>query len=115
MLEWLSNEDGFDIWVANLTQDDPLPNDIWEDVLAPNFLNSVMAIKKKGKPVVCVIETGEIGPAEMKSWKWKAIAEVRKQIVDQGIAVFSSPERAAKAMRRLVNYWVWREGEDELL
>ena len=115
VLEWLSNEDGFDIWVANLTQDDPLPNDIWEDVLAPNFLNSVMAIKKKGKPVVCVIETGEIGPAEMKSWKWKAIAEVRKQIVDQGIAVFSSPERAAKAMRRLVNYWVWREGEDELL
>ena len=115
VLEWLSSGDGFDIWVANLTQDDPLPNDIWENALAPNFLNSVMAIKNKGKPVVCVIETGEIGPGEMKSWKWRAIAEVRKQIVDQGLPVFSSPQRAAKAMKRIVDYWVWREDEDELL
>jgi acyl-CoA synthetase (NDP forming) len=115
VLEWLSSEDGFDVWVANLTQDDPLPNDIWENALAPNFLNSVVAIKQKGKPVVCVIETGEIGPGDMKSWKWRAIAELRKQIVDQGLAVFSSPQRAAKAIRKLVDYWAWREGEDELL
>ncbi len=115
VLERLSDEDGFDIWVANLTQDDPLPNDIWENALAPNFLNSVMSIKKKGKPVICVIETGEIGPGEMKSWKWRAIAELRKQIVGQGLAVFSSPQRAAKAIRKLVDYWAWREGEDELL
>jgi acyl-CoA synthetase (NDP forming) len=115
VLEWLSKEDGFDIWVANLTQDDPLPNDVWENVLAPNFLNSVTAIKKNGKPVVCVIETGEIGPAEMESWKWRAIAETRRQIVNQGIAVFPSAQRAAKAIGRLANYWAWRESENELL
>jgi acyl-CoA synthetase (NDP forming) len=115
VLERLSSGDGFDVWVANLTQDDPLPNDIWENALAPNFVNSVVAIKKNGKPVVCVIETGEIGPAEMESWKWKAIADLRKQIVDHGVPVFSSPHRAATAIRRLVDYWVWREGEDELL
>jgi acyl-CoA synthetase (NDP forming) len=115
VLELLSSEDGFDIWVANLTQDDPLPNDIWENALAPNFLNSVMTIKNKGKPIVCVIETGEIGSAEMKSWKWRAIAKLRKQIVDQGLAVFSSPQSGAKAIRKLVDYWAWREGEDELL
>ena len=115
VLERLSDEDGFDIWVANLTQDDPLPNDIWENALAPNFLNSVVAIKQKGKPVVCVIETGEIGPGDMRSWKWRAIAELRKQIVDHGLPVFSSPQRAAKAIRKLVDYWPWREGEDELL
>jgi acyl-CoA synthetase (NDP forming) len=115
VLEWLSSGDGFDVWIANLTQDDPLPNDIWENALAPNFVNSVAAIRKRGKPVICVIETGEIGPAEMKRWKWRAIAEVRKQIVDNGVPVFSSPQRAAKAIKRLVDYWVWRQGEDELL
>lgn len=115
VLEWLSKEDGFDIWVANLTQDDPLPEDIWQNVLAPNFLNSVIGIKKNGKPVVCVIETGEIGPAEMESWKWRAIAETRRQIVNQGIAVFPSAERAARAIGRLANYWAWRESENELL
>jgi acyl-CoA synthetase (NDP forming) len=112
VLEWLSNEDGFDIWVANLTQDDPLPNDIWENVLAPNFLNSITAIKKNDKPVVCVIETGEIGLAEMGTWKWRAIAETRRQIIDHGIAVFPSAERAAKAIRKLVDYWAWRESEN---
>ena len=115
LLEWLSNEDGFDILVANLTQDDPLSNDIWEKVLAANFLHSVMAIKKNGKPVVCIIETGEIGLAEMESWKWRAIAETRRQIINQGLAVFPSPERAARATRGLVNYWAWRESENELL
>ena len=115
VLEWLSHEDGFDIWVANLTQDDPLPEDIWENVLAPNFLNSVTAIKKNGKPVVCVVETGEIGLAEMERWKWRAIAETRRQIVNQGLAVFPSPQSAATAIRKLVDYWAWRESEDELL
>jgi len=112
LLEWLSNEDGSDIFVANLTQDDPLPNDIWEKVLAPNFLPSVMAIKKNGKPLICVIETGEIGLEEMKNWKWRAIAETRRQVIDQGLAVFPSPESAAQAVRRLVDYWAWRESEN---
>jgi acyl-CoA synthetase (NDP forming) len=112
LLEWLSNEGGFDILVANLTQDDPLPKDIWEKMLAANFLQSVMAIKKNDKPVVCVIETAEIGPTEMESWKWRAIAETRRQIVDQGLAIFPSPERAARAIGKLVNYWTWRENEN---
>jgi len=115
LLEWLSNEDGFDIFVANLTQDDPLPNDVWEEVLAANFLHSTLAIKEKGKPVVCVIETGEISPAEMESWKWRAIAETRREISNQGLAVFPSPERAARATMRLVNYWTWRGNENQLL
>jgi acyl-CoA synthetase (NDP forming) len=113
--EWLSDEEGYDLFVANLTQDDPLPNDIWEKVLAPNFLPSVMAIKKNGKPVICVIETGEIGLEEMKRWKWRAIAETRKQIIDQGLAVYSSPQSAAQAIRRLIDYWAWRKSENELL
>jgi acyl-CoA synthetase (NDP forming) len=115
VLEWLSSEDGFDLLVANLTQDDPLPNDVWEKGVAPNFLSSVMAIKRNGKPVVCVIETGEIGLAEMESWKWRAIAETRRRIVNEGLPIFPSPERAAKAIRKLVDYWAWRENENQLL
>jgi acyl-CoA synthetase (NDP forming) len=112
LLEWLSNEEGYDLSVANLTQDDPLSNDIWEKVWALNFLPSIVAIKKSGKPLVCVIEAGGIGLEEMKSWKWRAIAETRRQIIDQGLAVFPSPQSAAQAMRRLVDYWAWRKNEN---
>jgi acyl-CoA synthetase (NDP forming) len=110
--EWLSDEEVYDVFVANLTQDDPLPNDIWEKALAPNFLPSVLAIKKNSKPLVCVIETGEIGLEEMKSWKWQAITETRRQVIDQGLAVFPSPQSAAQATRRFVDYWVWRRNEN---
>jgi len=113
--EWLSDEKEYDLFVANLTQDDPLPSDVWEKALAPNFLPSVLAIKKNGKPLVCVIETGEIGLEEMKSWKWRAIAETRRQIIDQGLAVFPSPQSAAQAIKRLVDYWAWRKNENKLL
>ncbi|MGD2065175.1 MAG: CoA-binding protein [Dehalococcoidia bacterium] len=110
--EWLSDEVVYDLFVANLTQDDPLPNDIWEKALAPNFLPSILAIKRNSKPLVCVIETGEIGLEEMKSWKWRAITETRRQVVDQGLAVFTTPQSAAQAIRRFVDYWVWRGNEN---
>jgi len=113
--EWLSDEEGYNLFVANLTQDDPLPDDIWEKALAPDFVQSVLALKRNGKPLICVIETGEIGLDEMKSWKWRAIAETRRQIIDQGLAVFASPQSAAQAIRRLVDYWVWRKSENKLL
>ena len=115
LLECISNEERFDILVANLTQDDPLPEDIWEKVRALNFLHSTVAMKRKSKPIICIIETGEIGVAEMENWKWKTIAEIRRQIVNQNLAVFPSPERAARAMKRLVNYWTWRENENKSL
>jgi len=115
LLKWISDEDRFDVFAANLTQDDPLPADIWEKLLAPNFLQGAVAVRSKGRPVVCIIETGEIGPAEMGRWKWKAIAETRRELVNQGVAVFPTSERAARATRRLVDYWTRRGNEDQSL
>ena len=113
LLLMISNEDKFDILVANMTQDDPYSRDMWQETFAKDLLDGVLAIKREGKPVICVIETGEIGLSDMESWKWSAIAEIRKHIVSEGIPVFPSSDRAAKAVRRLVDYWVWEEHENE--
>jgi acyl-CoA synthetase (NDP forming) len=115
LLKWISDEDRFDIFVVNLTQDDPLPADIWEKLLAANFLQGTLAIKNKGSPMVCVIENAEIGPVEMGRWKWRAIAETRRDLVNQGVAVFPTSQRAARATMRAINYWTWRRNEDHSL
>ncbi|MDY7018873.1 MAG: CoA-binding protein [Chloroflexota bacterium] len=115
LLRMISNEDQFDILVVNMTQNDPYLRDIWLGTLAKDLLDGVLAIKEEGKPVVCIIETGEIGLSDMESWRWSAIAEIRKRIISEGIPVFPSPEKAAKALRGLVNYWVWKKHEDESL
>ena len=105
LLRMISNEDKFDILIANMTQNDPYPRDIWVETLAKDLLDGVLAIKREDKPVVCVIEPGEVSLSDMGSWRWSAIAEIRKNIIGEGIPVFSSPDRAAKALRRLVNYY----------
>ena len=110
LLRMISNEQEFDVLVSNMTQDDPRPSDIWLKTLAKDILDGVRAIKREGKPVVCVIETGEVSLSEMNSWRWAAIADIRKNIITAGIPVFPSPARAARALRRLADYWVWKEG-----
>ena len=50
-----------------MTQDDSYPRDIWQKTRAKDLLDGVLAIKREGKPVVCVIETGEIGLSDMES------------------------------------------------
>ena len=115
LLMMISNEDKIDVLVVNMTQDDPYPRDMWLETLAKDLLDGVLSLKGEGKPVVCVIETGEICLSDMESWKWSAIAEMRKHIISEGIPVFPTTDRAAKALKRCVDYWVWKGHKDALL
>jgi acyl-CoA synthetase (NDP forming) len=108
LLRMINNEGKFDVLVANMPQDDPLPRGVWQETLAKDFLDGVLAIKGEGKPTICIVETGEISSSDMESWRWSAIAEIRKHIISERIPVFPSPYRAAKALRRVVDYWVWK-------
>ena len=108
LLKMISSEEEFDVLVANMPQDDPYPKDIWLETLAKDLLDGLLAIKGEGKPIVCVIEMGEISLSDMQSWKWSAITEIRKLIISEGIPVFPSPYRAAKALRKFTDYWVWK-------
>jgi acyl-CoA synthetase (NDP forming) len=112
LLRMVSEVEKFDVLVANITQDDPIADDIWKESLAKDFLDGVLRIKKEGKPIISVIETGEVSPSDMENWKWKTIAEVRKNIVREGIPVFPSPYRAAKALRRLIDHWENKRGNE---
>jgi len=109
LLKMVAAAQEFDVLVLGLTQDDFYPTDIWRETIARDFLDGTMAIKDGSKPVVSVIETAEIDSADMQNWRWSGIAETRKQVVGQGIPVFPSPASAAKALRKFIDYWVWRE------
>ena len=105
LLRIVSETEKFDILVANITEDDPIHGDLWKESLAKDFLDGVLSIKKERKPIISIIETGEVGLSEMESWKWKTISEIRKRIAQEGIPVFPSPDRAAKTSKKLVDYW----------
>jgi len=109
LLKMMAAAQEFNVFVVGLTQDDFYPTDVWRETIARDFMDGSIAIKEESKPVVCVIETGEIDSCDMENWRWNAIADIRKQIVNQGIPVFPSPARAAKALRKFIDYWVWKE------
>ena len=109
LLKMVAAAQEFDVLVLGLTQDDFYPTDIWRETIVRDFLGGTMAIKDGSKPAVSVIETGEIDFSDMQNWRWSAIAETRKQVISQGIPVFHSPASAAKALRKFVDYWAWRE------
>lgn len=93
-----------DLYVANLTEDDPLPGEIW-DLWAGEHVKDIIKLKRDGKPVIAVVGVGEVDEDELKRWKWKSIGKFRRKLVEEGIPVFPTPDRAAKALKRLVDYW----------
>ena len=93
-----------DFYVANITEDDPLPSDVW-DLWVEGHVKDIIKLKRDGKPVVVVVGTGEVDEDEIKRWKWRSIGRFRRKLVEEGIPVFPTPDRAAKALRRLIDYW----------
>jgi len=99
----------FDLFVFNLTEDDPLPLDLWEFWMGEQ-IKGVLRFKREGKPVVAVVSNGEVSMLEIKEWRWGLIAEMRKRMIDGAIPVFSSPRKAARAVKRAIEYWRRSQG-----
>ncbi|MCX8175932.1 MAG: CoA-binding protein [Candidatus Bathyarchaeota archaeon] len=99
-----------DLYVANLTEDDPLPSEVW-DLWVEEHVRDIIKLKRDGKPVVAVVGVGEIDEDEIKRWKWRSIGKFRRKLVEEGIPVFPTPDRAAKALKRLVEYWKRKFGQ----
>lgn len=95
----------FDVFVFNLTEDDPIPGEMWR-LWAGEQADGVIRFRDQSKkPVVAVIATGEVSEAEMKEWRWGMIGEVRKRFINARIPVFSSPERAARSAFQVSEYY----------
>jgi len=95
----------FDVFVFNLTEDDPIPGEMWR-LWAREQAGGVIRFRDESKrPVAAVVATGEVTSEQMREWRWGMIGEVRKQLIDAKIPVFSSPERAARAVFQISEYY----------
>ena len=112
LLRMFDELENIDFFVLNITEDDPLPVDIWR-AWADEHMNWGLGLAKEGRPVVVIIETAEVSPAEMDRWRWGHIGEIRKRVIEARVPVFPSPDRAAKALRRLIDYWKRRFPEQQ--
>lgn len=106
ILKAASESGEFDVLVANFPEDAPVPNQVLREGAAEEFFEGVVGLKKKGKPIICMIRNAELTPDEMKGTRWEIIAELRKRLIQEGIPVYSSPQSAAEALRKVVDYYM---------
>ena len=102
----MMNESGdFEVFAFNITEDDPIPGEMWR-LWAGEQVSGVIRFRDESKrPVVAVVATGEVTSEQIREWRWEMIGEVRKQLIDAKIPVFSSPERAARAVFQVSEYY----------
>jgi len=102
----MMNESGeFEVFAFNITEDDPIPGEMWK-LWSGEQAGGVIRFRDESKrPVVAVVATGEVTSEQMREWRWEMIGEVRKQLIDAKIPVFSSPERAARAVFQVSEYY----------
>jgi len=108
ILKTASESEEFDILVVNFPEDAPVPNQVLREGVAKEFLEGVVELKKKGKPIICVIRSAELTPDEMKGTRWEIIAELKRRLVQERIPVYSSPQSAAEALRKVADYHMLR-------
>lgn len=110
-LELMDDSGDFDFFVFNLTEDDPLPEEVWRFWMDEQ-VNGLLRFKRRGKPLLAVVPSAGVDSRELRRWRWGGIGEIRRRMVEEGLPVFPSVERAARALRRFVNYWErrFREG-----
>jgi acyl-CoA synthetase (NDP forming) len=105
ILKTAGETENFDIIIVNFPEDAPAPDQALEEVVVREFWEGVIELKKKGKPVICIIRSPELTLSEMKGTRWEILIELRKRLIHEGIPVYSSPQNAANALRKIADYY----------
>lgn len=101
VLEWLDESPGIDLLVANVGEPwafgrpDPAP------IVSRVSERFIEVAAKTGKPFAVVVGPSDYPDEE----RWRIVSEARDRLVDAGVAVFPSVERAVRTLARLAAYW----------
>ncbi|MFC1994618.1 CoA-binding protein [Chloroflexota bacterium] len=99
----------FDFIIGNLGESAPMGKAEWSAMMNSE-VDDLIEVKHEGaKPLAAVIGVGELGGGEFEHWRWRLLAELRQRLVVAGVPVYATVDRAARAIRKLVDYYRWRE------
>ena len=104
ILEMMTESSEFDLLAANVGEDWLLGRPDARDRLRHVVERFLEVGRKAAKPVAFVV-----GPPEWpEEWRRRAVAEAHDRLVEEGMAVFPTIERAAQALSRFARYWEQR-------
>jgi acyl-CoA synthetase (NDP forming) len=95
----------FDFLVIQVSDDNPMADDWWVNIIKMEVENIVSYAKQGRKPIVAIMSTAKAGYSDLENVRWKTIAEQRPILVDARIPVFENMAEAAGALNKYIHYW----------
>lgn len=104
LLKMFGKFENVDFLALQIATSDPFPNEIWRSIIEDR-MDKTFDLKNEDIPLLVIFKASDVNSEQMKEWRWEKLGELKSQIIDAGIPVFPSPDRAAKALKRFTNYW----------
>src|SRR2546422_7048475 len=106
VLEWLDESPAIDMLVGNVGEPWAFGRPNGEAIVRRVTERFIEVAAKTHKPFAVVL-----GPSDYSDEnRWRVVSEARERLVEAGVAVFPSVERAGRTLARLSGYWSGRPG-----
>ena len=108
LVEMTIRSSEFDLIVYNITTCSPFPLEA-EMARLSKCTDIILNVhKKETKPIVAIVDSGYLGIEDMEGQRWRFLAEQKSHLIEAGIPVYPSMCRAARAIRKLIDYYSYR-------
>jgi acetyltransferase len=104
LVEMTIRSSEFDLIVYNITTCSPFPLEAEMPRLSKCTDIILNARKKEPKPIVAIVDSGYLGIEDLEGQRWRFLAEQKSHLIEAGIPVYPSMCRAARAIRKLIDY-----------
>jgi len=109
MLQMMARNQSFDLLIGIINEDAPATKEgmIWR--LRTDVKGYIKVNKGSTRPLLAVV--GEKGPGikNHNHWRWRMLSEARTEFLTTNIPTYPTIGRAARAARKLVDYYLRRE------
>ena len=109
MLRMMAESPDFDLLIGTITEV-PLAQETGTVARFMAEVREYSEIRKMDKkPLLIVIAERSLGTPDYTHWRWKLTGDVRSGLIAAGVPFFPTIERAAKAVRKAIDYYRNRE------
>ena len=109
MLQMMAKSENFDLLIT-LIFDVPFRQEKGMTASLRDQVEAYTKVKKEtSKPILVVVEEKSSGLEEHDRWRWRLLGETRTKLIEAGIPIYPTFGRAARAARKLIDYYQRRK------
>ena len=106
MLQIMARNQNFDFLIGNMTEGGPRRKELVMASRSNDTQNYIRLKKENYKPFLVVVEEKSLTMSTHNNWRWKELSKVRTKLIAAKIPIYPSIGRAARAARRMIDYYV---------